>query len=427
MSNTAIDNPSSFGTFWRYRSYLEVANQWLVLLLAVTIPTTTSGTSIVVALLTLIFLISGQWRQKYQLLRQYPVVVIALLLLGCLLLGISYSSAPWHDIVGRLGKYRRLLFIPILIPIFNQGHMRQKALNVFIGVMMIILFLTYLKFYGYLSLNLTPKPSPTTIFYYHTFNSVTYSFLFFIFGCYAFQYPKHRMVLCIAMITIAWYLLEVCTGRTGLLTFFGLIVLLMWRLYQQNRKACCIALLGLIATLVLLVSIPNNLTREIAGTRYAANTYIQKHGKQFDPYLKKGTRLEFYSTSWLMLRDHPGFMHWLVGLGTGSFKSAYAACYHKYQQALHLNCITDNPHDQFIELFVEIGLAGVILLLLLYRAIGVYSVNALTLSRYLGQGLMLVLIIDSLFNVPLMEHADSIFYAYFIAMFAGVKSTNNSA
>ena len=125
------------------KRFIDRANELLVILMAISIPITTAGTSITSALLIALFCFSGEWSEKYQYLKTFPAAKASLLLFSLMLLGICYSHAPWNDIINRLGKNHKLLLIPVLIYVFKTHSLRLKALLVFIAVISLILLSYY--------------------------------------------------------------------------------------------------------------------------------------------------------------------------------------------------------------------------------------------------------------------------------------------
>jgi O-antigen ligase len=395
----------------------QKVNDWLVILMAIVVPVSTTGTSVVSLLLFLLFFISKDWRGKYQYLRTFPVVNVAVLLFFLFVLSALYSSGPWLDIGRFFSKYHKLLLIPVLVYALREPHIRQKAMAAFVIMMSLILALMYIKFYWYLPFFSAPRG---VIFYSHIFNSMAYSFLFFYAAlCFMRNQPYRFFYLLLAVATL-WYLLFINDGRTGLVTLAGLIVFLAYMLYQKNKRVFIIGLLVVAVASAILFVVPNNLKDQAAILHKNLVLYKQNQKKT-----DSGLRLEFGQVSWRILADKPGITHWLIGLGAGSFNEAYAHTYKKYKQQLHLTELTTNPMNQYLDVLIVLGLVGLAMLMFLYYSMWFYSGNELLFSRILGRGLVIVLSLDSLFNTPLMDHRVGMFYVFFIALLAGQKGKSS--
>ncbi|MGH8623536.1 MAG: O-antigen ligase family protein, partial [Burkholderiales bacterium] len=128
-----------------------------------------------------------------------------------------------------------------------------------------------------------------------------------------------------------------------------------------------------------------------------------------------GQRLEFYRVSLEIVKDRP-----LLGHGTGSFASAYAEKM-KGQRAL----LTRNPHNEYLHLMVQLGLAGLAALLYLFWTHWRSTPRLPTpTERHLARGLVLTMAVGCLFNSWLMDHTEGLLYAWLAGLlFAGLKST----
>ena len=122
------------------------------------------------------------------------------------------------------------------------------------------------------------------------------------------------------------------------------------------------------------------------------------------------------------MMDRPGGLHWLFGLGTGSFVLAYEQAYKKYHNTHNRLTMTHNPHNQYLEFLIQLGLVGFGALVFLYYCISRYSSIAFPLSGYFAQGLVLILMVDSCLNTALMDYKTGIFFVFIAALLAGKRT-----
>jgi O-antigen ligase len=126
-----------------------------------------------------------------------------------------------------------------------------------------------------------------------------------------------------------------------------------------------------------------------------------------------GERMEFYYNTARIAGEHP-----FLGVGTGGFALVYAQQADKYG----VNA-TNNPHNEYLHLTVQLGIIGLALFLYLiyiqWRTAGQLE------DRQAGDaaaGLVLTLMVTSLFNTPLMDHTEGLFFAYLSALcFASLR------
>ena len=445
LSHTGNADQSRFSTWMRHWT------DGLILFMAASIPLPTAWSTTGLVALLLTFCLSASWKSKFSMLRQFPLALAALFLCALLLLGTLYTDANVHDVLSRLGKYYKLLAIPVVIYFVSGRNLAQRALWFFMGSMSVILCLAYLSFYTGITLlpvsklfhvempNLSPY-SPQ-VFNDHITSSLLFSFVFYVACVRALFVPRYRYAFMLLAVLSLHLVLFMATGRTGLVVSLCLVGLMSVHVYRHGSSAYKwgwgLFVVGLGLSLnpqlfnyksQLSSHYSEKITSESRSTQNLPHTEIVALTNNLGSYFRgekntsTGQRLDFYRLSLKIMTQHPGVMHWLVGLGTGSFVSAYDRVY-KNDKSLHkLPMATHNPHNQYLELLVQLGVLGLCALLFLYFCIYRYSTGAFALSEYLAQGLVLILILDSLLNTALMDYKTGIFFLFMAALFAGKKT-----
>jgi O-antigen ligase len=426
----------------------------LILFMAASIPLPTAwSTSGLVALL-LTFFLSASWKSKFATLRQFPLALAALSLCALLLLGTLYTEANVHDVVSRLGKYYKLLVIPVVIYFVAGRNLAQRALWFFMGSMSVILCLAYLSFYTGITLLPVSKlfhiempyflPYSPQVFNDHITSSLLFSFVFYVACVRALFVPRYRYVFMLLAVLSLHLVLFMATGRTGLVVSLCLVGLMGVHVYRHGSSAykwgwgLFVVGLGLSLNPQLLnhkSQLPSHpakkITSEPRSTKNLPHSEIVTVAHNLSSYFKgekntsTGQRLDFYRLSWKTMTQHPGALHWLIGLGTGSFVSAYEQVYLNDNGLHKLPMATHNPHNQYLELLVQLGVLGLGALLFLYFCMYRYSTGAFALSEYLVQGLVLILIVDSFLNTALMDYKTGIFFVFMAALFAGKRGESS--
>jgi O-antigen ligase len=125
-------------------------------------------------------------------------------------------------------------------------------------------------------------------------------------------------------------------------------------------------------------------------------------------------RLDFYRASLAIVQEHP-----LLGVGTGGFTRAYA------DKTRGTDAFqTRNPHNEYLHMAVQLGLAGLATLLYLFWQHWRESARlASPLECHLARGLVLAIATGCLFNSLLLDHTEGLLYAWLTGMlFGGLKS-----
>jgi O-antigen ligase len=422
--------PVRFSFNWH--GLLQKTMSFLLLLMAFTIPLSTGYSTGCFILLLCAFCCSANWKDRYQQLKQYPLVIAALSICVLLLLGSIYSVADMHQIVVRLKKYDKLLLVPIVIYVASQRNLAQRAFWLFIGTMTAILVSAYLQYYASFnlhqillhSIHLKIKagyPHTAQVFNDRITSSILFSFVFYVACIRAYCKPKYRLFFSGLALASLWYLLIMCAGKTGFVLTFFLIGLLLAQLFIRGSRR---ARWGVSFALIFCVSFMLHSTtfRHLAFSKAHTISQGLMHYHHGEKNTSTGQRLEFYRLSLKAMMDHPGGLHWLFGLGTGSFVLAYEQAYKKDHSAHNLPVMTHNPHNQYLEFLVQLGLLGCGALVFLYYCISRYSSIAFPLSGYFAQGLVLILTVDSCLNTALMDYKTGMFFVFIAALLAGKKS-----
>jgi O-antigen ligase len=116
-----------------------------------------------------------------------------------------------------------------------------------------------------------------------------------------------------------------------------------------------------------------------------------------------------------IVRSHP-----LAGVGTGGFAAAYA------RQVEGTGLVpTVNPHNEYLNIAVQLGLAGLVALGWLFFLVWRHAALLPTpLERDLARGLAIAFVVGSLFNSLLMDHAEGLFFAWGVGVLFGGYATS---
>jgi O-antigen ligase len=202
----------------------------------------------------------------------------------------------------------------------------------------------------------------------------------------------------------------VVPGRTG---YVVLIVLALYAGYALWRGR---GLLAVSAAAVLVAAgayAGSELVRERIDT--AAREYSGWSSESApDPASSVGMRLEHYYTSLGIIRDRP-----LIGVGTGGFPKAYAE-----RSRGRVAAEVRNPHNEYLLIAAQIGLAGLAALLaLFYFHWRLAPRLASPLESHLARGLVLAVAAGCLFNSLLLDHTEGLLYAWLTGLlFGGLQS-----
>ena len=186
-------------------------------------------------------------------------------------------------------------------------------------------------------------------------------------------------------------------GRTGYLVLAALIGLVLFERLRWKG----------VAAAVLIVGVGFAAAYEFSDSFRGRISRVESEAEQWQPDVgtntSVGIRLEFYRNTLGIIERHP-----VLGVGTGGFREAYA----QRVQGTTMQP-TYNPHNQYLLVTAQLGIAGLALLLLIFvQQWRCASRLPEPTYRTLARGLVLTFVIASLFSSPLIDHAESVFFAW---------------
>ncbi|MDD5581409.1 MAG: O-antigen ligase family protein [Methylobacter sp.] len=356
----------------------------------------TSLAIIVSALLILLWLLSFQFMMLPAILKKSPVAAWSLLLFAGFIFGLSYSSALTRDGFSMVMKYRELLFIPILFSFLAAERYRNWAWKAFIIASVLTLLISFSMSAGMIDLSAQGDPSYKS--------RITHSIFiaFFAFFCAHKACADDRYAgFYLALLLLCGYnLFFVVEGRTGQLIFMALI--LLFAVQRFTKKGLLFSLIAMIIFMAFFLSFSEKAARIREGF---ANTQAYLQAKPGQTESSMGQRYTFWKNSLALVAEKP-----LLGHGTGSLAKEYKRI------SKSEGIITENPHNEFLMISVQLGLVGLFVYLGFLVSQYYCSQKMPDEEKWLAQGILLSLIIASLFNTPILDHTEGHWFASMIAL-----------
>ena len=381
---------------------IETISKMLAVATAFAIPLSTSLTGVLFVLTVGLFYLAGNWQDKIMFIFYNRIALYLLLFFSFFVVGMTYTTASLSDALAMLGKYDKLLFAVLLLPIFREERWRNYALNAFITAVGILLFFSYLKYFGVIKYG--ANYGPVEIFKGHiAFNFLMSFVAYLLLTKVAVARGWQRWALAGLLGLIVYNIFFMSIARSGYFVFIALVILFFFQ--RLRRREVFVALLGtaVLFTCVFIFS-------PVVKSRMADMISDIKE-YNYNKVTSVGLRMSFVKNSFHLIQEHP-----LFGTGTGSFKSEYA----KIQPSPIVK--THNPHNEYLHIGVQFGTVGIMLLLLNFIMQLRYSKYLPKPYRNIAQAVVLSIMIGSLANSWLLDTTQGHFYAFFIAVtFAGLS------
>jgi O-antigen ligase len=394
------------------RHCVDHVAKWAAVVLGFSIPISVAVDNILLALVLGYWVLGGNYREKIAAIRDNPVAVSALALLGLYLAGTVYTIGSETDVLNTLGKAARLLLIAALLPLMQQREWRERAVGAFLASMLLSLVLSYLFWLGVMPVSTWLKGTMVdpVAFKAHITHNVFMAFTAFLFALLALDAASRRArLMCFALSAAALVnVLVMVPGRTGHVVVLGLLAYFLYRWLRAKGLAIAGVAVGTLAVVVAF-SPDAMLHKRIT---LVEDEYQQwRAGVPPDERSSVGQRLAFLRNTVDVIRDNP-----VLGVGTGGFTAAYAAIASRNGDPL-----TKNPHNEFLMIFAELGVAGLVLLVYLFATQWWLAAQLPEdFAQGAARGLVLTIGIASVLSSTLVDHSEGMFFVYMSGvLFAG--------
>jgi O-antigen ligase len=367
----------------------------LTMLIAILLPWTTTGVGIAVALWLIALVPTVEPRALLQSLKRpasaLPVAFVALVLVGML-----WSDAPSHERMHQLSQVSKLLVLPLLIYHFERS---PRGMPVFTAFLISCVLLAIVSCIVALDPILSAKLYfsrgpflPTSGIFVKNYIDQGQEFSL---CAVALAYPvvmslkegRTRSALWLAMIGLGLVanMMFVVTSRTALVTMPIMLVIFLLLHLRWQMAVAALGVLVLLATGIWFAS-PH--LRTTVGKTFIdyRETMIQNNESGM------GSRLIYWGKSLRFFADAP-----VIGHGTGSVRGLFEKDGAGKLGAVGM--VVSNPHNQTLNVAVQWGAVGVILL---------YAMWITHLMLFRGEGLVswigLLVVIQNMLTSVLNSH-----------------------
>lgn len=243
------------------------------------------------------------------------------------------------------------------------------------------------------------------------FTSLFVAFATFMLLHFSVEYRKYRIINLLLAGIFAFYLFFIGTGRTGQLLFIMLFALFVWQRLQLSFKQQALVLSIFGALVAVVVSVPSSFMLRQSMAIKEIKQYMCSDEATIPHSSSMGTRLVLAHNALELIKLKP-----LLGWGTGAFPAAYSSY---APEAQVKDVVRANPHNQYLLTWSELGLPGLLSLLILFLTTAWIFYRSKRLEGYLGLGLVSAIMLGCTMNSWLLDFTSAFFFVFFVAVFAG--------
>ncbi len=390
------------------RSRWMAVVDWLAVGVAVSLPWSTSVTAVLVALWILAVLPTLEMSSVRRELTN-PAAFLPVLLWVLAAIGMLWADVSWHDRIGGLGKFHRLLVIPLLLIHFRRSARGIWVIYGFFAASVALLVVSWgLALIPGLSWRGKEFGVPTKDYIFQSMNFLICVFALLGYACEAGRAQQWRRGLeAVALVLLfVGNIVFVVTSRTALLV---VPVLLLWLGWQEFRWR------GLLGTLLLFAI--------LGVTAWSVSPYLHdrltRSVAEYEAYRTKdepnstGLHLEFLRKSLNFVQTAP-----IIGHGTGSIPEQFrlSESGHDSASAFH----SENPHNQIFAVAIQLGLVGTAVLIAMWIAHLSLFAGGSGLIAWIGTIVVVQNIVSSLFNSHLFDFTSGWLYVFGVGVVGGM-------
>ena len=337
-------------------SLRRIALTCCLMMVLFSLPLSTSGLDIFLVLSLSLILMTPEYWTKLKTAFSQPWFILFLLFFIYVCFACFWSEATAHAQWVVLGKYLKLLYLPILAVGFHQVELRQRALHVFMGAMGLVCCVAWIKWLHLIKFH---GDDDGYIFKNHIMTGYMMDLAAYLaLAAWIKSKGNQRVGYGCLFLLFSYHVLFIGTGRMAYLTYFVLMVIFILQ-YLSWKKSMAGLLLVLTVVLgafylspAIQLGVENTQKELLAYQHNEKNTSL-------------GYRVQFHQFAYDLFERHP----W-IGSGTSGFIDAFE----KENPVPQWGARLFEPHSQYWLIAVDFGVIGLLLFTSLF--IGLFAVSS---------------------------------------------------
>jgi O-antigen ligase len=385
--------------------------QYLLITLAFLTPMTVFGANLIIVVITLTWLLSGNYKNKFNEIIKSNLMVASLVFFGLHVIGLIWTN----DLLWGLHIVHKMWYFLLLFPIFFtlvQKKYIEYYILAFLSAILLSVTLSYLIWFEIMPLKknidgvemflhatlLNPIPFMSHISYNPILCIAIYIVLQkIIFNIGLTLYKKFAYYFFAIIMIINMF---ITAGRAGQVMFFAMLgILFIQTLVAKKYKFVFLILILIPGIFITAYQVSPAFTERVDDTISSITNYSQ------NSVTALGHRITYWVNTLELIQEHP-----IIGVGTGDFPEEY----NKIHSQKSNTPSTTNPHNMYLLVQAQLGIIG----LLSFLSIFYYQIKLSFLStekfyRDLGIALPLLFLVAMFSDSYLLGHFTSLIFIFF--------------
>jgi len=381
---------------------LERTYHYLLVSLGFFLPLTVAGGNLIIGIIVLIWLFSGDYQRKISQMINNRLVIASVLFFSAHVVGLIWTEDMlWGlHIVHKMWYF--LLLLPILTTIVKKENIRYY-ISAFLLAMMLSELLSYLVWFEVIpAFKNATLMNPTPFMSHISYNPL----LAFTFYLISHEVIFNKKLKDMQRYTYGFFALTITInmfitgGRAGQVAFFIIASILIFQLYGKNLKALLFSLLMILG--VFFTAYSNSVLFSERFDRIGNE--IRNYDNNKDTSI--GLRLTFAIHSWEIIKNNI-----FIGVGTGDFPNEYKKINMSKTPEL---TNARNPHNMYTLILTQLGLFGLFTLLyMFYVQFRIASISESKFLKDVGLILPILFLIIMWSDSYLLGHYTTLLFVFF--------------
>ncbi|MBL7004652.1 MAG: O-antigen ligase family protein [Gammaproteobacteria bacterium] len=338
-----------------YNSNIDKIYQYLLIFLAFLLPLTVVGGNILMGLIVILWLLSGNYNKKFNQIKGNKLAVASLIFFAVHMLGLLWTNnIAWGlHIIRKMQDF--VIFLPILLTITKKENIRYY-ISAFLLAITMTEVLSYLVWFEVIPAfkNATIE-NPTPFMSHISYNPILAFAIYLVSHEVLFNKTLDRVkiyVYSFFIITMTFNMF-ITGGRAGQVMYFVMLIILIFQYFDEQKKKALIAVLILIPGIFFSAYQASSIFHERVDLAIK-NTINFSDNKGSSV----GLRITFALNSWEIIKENP-----IIGVGVGDFPDEYKNINMSRTPTLPN---ATNPHNMYTLILVQLGLLGLVSMFYLF-------------------------------------------------------------
>ncbi|MFH1340394.1 MAG: O-antigen ligase family protein [Pseudomonadota bacterium] len=381
----------------------------LAAMAAAALPWSTTASTVFIVLCLGILIYTIEWREFVRGLSR-PSCALPLALPALAVIGILWSDGTWMASLRGIKPVLKLLAIPFLLYHFQRSQHGMWVFIAFLASCTVLMIFSWIGLFipEFKVAHTVSVGVPVRNYIDQSQEFALCAFALALPALIAFRWRKRTWAIGCLVLLLAFLanMSFVISARTALL--YVPVLLLMFAVLHLNRRAALALLAASAVAAVLVWSTSPNLRKRVA------DIAVEYHAYSGNTLGSTAERLEYWRKSVKFIAEAPVFGH-----GTGSIRQLFER--EAVGQTGLSAMVVSNPHNQTLNVAVQWGLVGTIVLygmwlshLLLFRGAGI--------AAWIGLVVVVQNFVSSLLNSHLFDFTEGWIYVLGVGVAGGMAA-----